>query len=176
MEKRTPCPHLPNLNVALDYRHIRQSGADRGPGFYLRCLEYAQFLWLNDTPARCLLAVDRALFADLNGDEEPLLNWPLPYAAVAWILLQAPGQAFIGNPRIHFQHLADRVRDPSRPIKKWRSWACWHIVGRCRPELEGDDRHKVEPPTESEVAHALEEHGIPGETALWKETLDRFRR
>jgi hypothetical protein len=171
VEARTPCPHLPNLNVTLDYEHLRQCGRNRGADFYLRCLEYAQYLWINDTPARSLLAIDRALFADINGDEDQLAQWPLPYAGVAWILQHAPDQAFIGNPRIHFQHLADRIRDPRRPVKSWRAWACWHIVRKCQPELEGDPRHDVEPPSEGSVADALSRHGIPGETDLWMSVL-----
>lgn len=172
MESRPPCPYLPIPEKALDWRHLRLSGRSRGPDFYLRCLEYAQYLWMYDTPARSLLAIDRALFADVRGDEEQLNRWPLPYSGVVWILQHAPDQAFIGNPRIHFQHLADRIRDPHRPVKKWRAWACWHLVRKFRPALEGDPRHAVDPPTEQAVAEGLRRHGIPEETVLWRSVLE----
>jgi hypothetical protein len=171
MEQKTPCPYLPIPDQNLDWRHLRSCDGSRGPSFYFHSLEYAQFLWMNDTPARSLLAIDRALFAEIKGDEKQLKRWPLPYAGVGWIIRHATDGVFLGNPRIHFQHLADRIRDPNRRIKKWRAWACWHVVRGHRPDLEGDPQHSVEPPSERSVADALKRHGIPGETDLWKSAL-----
>ena len=171
MELRSPCPYLPIPDGTLNWHHLRQPDGNRGPAFYLCCLEYAQYLWLNHTPARSLLAIDRALFADVKGDEEQLKRWPLPYAGVVWIIRHATDRDFLGNPRIHFQHLADRINDPNRQIKKWRAWACWYLVRRNRPDLEGDPQHAVEPPPERLVADALQRHGIPNESDLWKSVL-----
>ena len=141
------------------------------PSFYLRCLEYAQYLWLHATPARSLLAVDRALFATVKGDEAVVQNWPLPYAAVTWIITRAPDDLFLGNPRVHYQHLADRVKGNDHETRKWRAWACWHLVRATRPDLDGDPRHVVATPTESEVRAGLATYGIPGEIACWKKAF-----
>jgi hypothetical protein len=45
---------------------------DQGPELYRLCLEYGQQLWLEDLPARALLAVDRALYCDVPGDADVL--------------------------------------------------------------------------------------------------------
>jgi len=169
MTPPSPCPCLPLTDRTLDWKHLHECGSDRGSVFYHRCLEYAQHLWQNSTPARCLLAVDRALFASVNGDEPEVRNWPLPYAAVAWILHHADPDRFLGNPRVHYQHLADRVRGSE--IKRWRSWACWHLVRAVRPDFEGDPRHRVIIPAVNAVAAGLNAFGIPGEVAVWKKAL-----
>jgi hypothetical protein len=171
MKRPEPCPYLPPPGRALDWRHLNQSGSDRGPAFYLRCLEYAQHLWLHATPARSLLAVDRALFASVTGEETIVQRWPLPYAAVTWIITRAPNDLFLGNPRVHYQHLADRLKDPRSEIKKWRAWAGWHIVRAVRPDFGGDPRHTVVPPTDPEVQAGLSAYGIPGEIPSWRKAF-----
>ena len=176
MTPRSPCPHLPLPDRTLDWSHLHECGSDRGSVFYHRCLVYAQYLWVNSTPARSLLAVDRALLAPINGDEPEVRNWPLPYAAVAWILRHADPDLFLGNPRAHYQHLADRVRGPGHEIKRWRSWACWHLVRAVRPDFEGDPHHQVIIPAASAVTAGLNTFGIPGETAFWKKTLAETAR
>ena len=69
--------------------------------------------------------LDRAFGADLAPGEPVLAAWPLPYAAMAWLLQHTPPETFIGNPRVHFQHLADRMNEPRREQRRWRAWACW---------------------------------------------------
>lgn len=172
MTRPAPCPFLPVPDHELDWRHLHQSGDDRGPDFYLRCLEYAQYLWLHATPARSLLAVDRALFAAILGDEAIVQRWPLPYSAVTWIITRAPDDLFLGNPRVHYQHLADRVKGHRREIRKWRAWAGWHIVRAVRPDFDGDPRHPVVPPTDSEVQAGLDANGIPGEIDCWRQAFE----
>jgi hypothetical protein len=169
----TPCPHLPLPERALDWHHLHQSGAERGSVFYLRCLEYAQHLWLHATPARSLLAVDRALLSRVRGDEPEVTAWPLPYAAITWILEHAGPDLFLGNPRVHYQHLADRVRGPGHETKRWRSWACWHLVRAARPEFEADPRHRVDPPDRAAVGAGLIAWGIAGEDAIWRKALNK---
>ena len=109
------CPHLPVARSGLDWRalHAFRAG-ERGTAFYLTCLEYAQVLWQRRLAARAMLCLDRALGAELRGDEPVLALHPMPYRAMAWIVAHAPQDVFIGNPRVHFQHYADRLGEPRR--------------------------------------------------------------
>jgi hypothetical protein len=146
--------------------------AERGAEFYLACLEYGHALWSRRLAARAILCLDRAFGAELDGREPALREWPLPYAAMAWIIAQTPPELFVGNPRVHFQHYADRMNEPRRDQRRWRAWACWALTRAVRPELPGDPRHRVVEPTLEAIAAALDAHGLPGETQLWRATLD----
>jgi hypothetical protein len=151
----------------MDWRFLRAAGPGRGPDFYLRCLQYGHHLWQSGRPARAILCLDRALLADLP-DGEPVLDaHPLPYAALAWILRSSPPGIFLGNPRVHYQHLADRVRGPRRDQKRWRAWACWQIARTVRPEFPPDPRHRVAEPDRAEIGANLDRFGVARERALW---------
>lgn len=119
-----------------------------------------------------MLCLDRALGADLHGAEPELRKHPLPYAAMAWFLTHTPPGVFIGNPRVHFQHYADRMNEPRREQRRWRAWACWALTRRLRPDWPADPRHDVVEPSEDTIATGLEIHGLPGEAALWRRILD----
>lgn len=155
----------------MDWRVFQPHGDARDAGFYVTALEYGNFLWQKQLPARAILCLDRALGADLRAEDACLQSWPLPYAAMAWMLVHLPPGVFAGNPRVHFQHYADRMNEPRRLQRQWRAWACWAITRRVRPELPGDPKHEVEEPTEAEIAGELHVHGIAGETALWEQVL-----
>jgi hypothetical protein len=90
---------------------------------------------------------------------------------MAWLLQHAPPDVFLGNPRVHFQHLADRMNEPRREQRRWRTWACWALTRAVRPEFPADPRHRVIEPTLPEIGGKLSLHGIPGETDWWKEAL-----
>lgn len=163
-----PCPHLPPSRPDLDWRALHGfRAARRGAEFYAACLEYGQALWQRGLAARALLCLDRALGAELRGDEAVLRTWPLPYAATAWIVAATPEGVFIGNPRVHFQHYAGRMNEPRREQRRWRAWACWALVRAVKPELPGDPRHVITEPSHAEIAAQLERHGHPGEAELW---------
>lgn len=167
-----PCPHLPAPLAGLDWRTLhRFRDEDRGADFYFACLEYGQALWTRGLAARALLCLDRALGADLRGDESVLRDWPLPYAAMAWCLASCPPDVFIGNPRVHFQHYADRMNAPRRDQRRWRAWACWALARAVRPEWPGDPRHRVEEPTADEIDRRLRAFGLPGEADVWQGVL-----
>jgi hypothetical protein len=171
----SPCPQLPSPRPGLDWRTLNAfRGADRGPRFYYACLEYANALWQRRLAARAILCLDRAMGADLKGDEAVLSEWPLPYAAMAWFMQHAPQGVFIGNPRVHFQHYADRMNEPRRERRRWRAWACWALARRVMPDIPGDPRHKVNLPTLRQIDARLKRHGIPGEAALWRSELRRL--
>jgi hypothetical protein len=146
---------------------------DRGARFYHACLEYGNSLWRRGFAARAILCLDRAMGADLKGDEAVLSDWPMPYAAMGWFMQHCPPGVFVGNPRIHFQHYADRMNEPRREQRRWRAWACWALARRIMPDLPGDPRHRVEEPTLKKIEARLRRHGIPGEAALWRLELRR---
>lgn len=171
-----PCPFLPEPPAAMDAGALTALGADRGPAFYLTALTYGQFLWQRGLAARATLCLDRALGSDLLGDEPVLAAHPLPYAAMAWFLRHTPPDVFIGNPRVHFQHLADRMNEPRRDQRRWRAWACWAITRAVRPEWPADPKHAVVEPTIESIAVQLDAHGLPGETSLWRSVLEAAQK
>lgn len=167
---RPLCPYLPLPEGTLDFRYLRRSGVVSGQGanFYLSALTYGQFLWQERLTARALLAVTRALYTDLEGEESVVEQWPLPYAALAWLVANHPGDGFMGNPRLSFQHQADRVRGPRAPLKAARAWAVWRLIGIIRPDLPGDPRHHVTPPDDDAICHRLDLFGLPSEVTQWQ--------
>lgn len=167
-----PCPYLPADRRGLDWRALHRFRAhERGEAFYRACIEYAQHLWCRGFAARALLCLDRALGADLRGGEPVLRDFPLPYRAVAWMVAAVPSEVFIGNPRVHFQHYADRMNAPRREQRAARAWACWRLVRTVRPEWPGDPNHRVVEPEEPVIAHDLARWGHPGEADEWREAL-----
>lgn len=155
----------------MDASALTALGSDRGACFYVTALTYGHYLWQRGLAARATLCLDRALGADLRGDETALRDWPLPYAAMAWFLRHTPPEIFIGNPRVHFQHLADRMNEPRRDQRRWRAWACWALTRAWRPEWPGDPRHRVVEPSHAEIFSRLEQLGLPGEASLWQSIL-----
>jgi hypothetical protein len=155
----------------MDWRAFNLHGANRGAQFYFTALNYGQYLWHRGLAARAILCLDRALLADLRGDETVLATWPLPYAAIAWLLQKTPPGVFIGNPRVHFQHLAGRMNEPRREQRRWRTWACWALACAARPQLPGDPLHLVDEPSIDVIAEKLRAHGLPGEAGQWLKVL-----
>jgi hypothetical protein len=164
---------LPPPPLGLDHRHLARHGEARDAAFYLSCLEYGHALWQRGLAARAVLCLDRAMGADLTllAAAAVLAQWPMPYAAMGWFLTHTPPEIFIGNPRVHFQHYADRMNEPRRALRSARAWACWALARRLRPEWPADPKHDVREPTEAEIAAALVAHGLPGEAALWQSVL-----
>jgi len=155
----------------MDASALSAHGTSRGEAFYLTALTYGHYLWQNGFAARAILKLDRALGADLRGNEAVLHAWPLPYAALAWFLQHSPEGVFLGNPRVHFQHLADRMNEPRREQRRWRAWAGWGLTRVVLPQLPGDPKHQVTEPTIELVAKKLTIHGIPGEAGLWQQVM-----
>lgn len=157
----------------MDAGALTAQRGKRGGDLFLTALTYGQYLWERRLAARAILCLDRALGADLHGDEPELSNWPLPYAAMGWLLRHVPPDIFVGNPRVHFQHLADRMNEPRREQRRWRAWACWAITRAVLPELTGDPKHRVTEPTLGQITDALDTHGLPGETELWQAAMKK---
>jgi hypothetical protein len=166
-----PCPYLPPAPTAMDASALTLHGDERDVRFYLTALTYAQYLWQRGLAARAILKLDRALLSDVRGHEAELRDWPLPYRPMAWFLRNTPPDIFIGNPRVHFQHLADRMNEPRREQRRWRTWACWQICRVVRPEFSADPKHPVREPSPDDIFAHLTVHGVRGEALLWREVL-----
>jgi hypothetical protein len=171
-----PCPHLPVPPAQMDASALSAHGPVRGGGFYLTALTYGHHLWQRGLAARAILCLDRALGADLAGHEPELRDWPLPYDAMAWILRHTPDGVFIGNPRVHFQHLADRMNEPRREQRRWRAWAGWGLTRVVLPHLPADPKHKVAEPSFDDIAQNLARYGIATEPAIWRSAMERAGR
>lgn len=170
------CPHLPVCREGLNWKALNSfDKEDRGPEFYYACLEYGQSLWTRGFAARAILCLDRALGADLTGTELVLTQWPMPYSAMAWLLGNVPPGVFMGNPRVHFQHYADRMNEPRKDQRQWRAWACWAIARAVLPHLPSDPKHAVVEPTDEQIDAKLRVCGIPGEAELWARVLAQSR-
>lgn len=169
----TPCPYLPPSRQKLSWRDLNALRDDQREKLYQLCLEYGHQLWLENLPARALLAVDRALYCDVSADSEILKQYPIPYATIGWLVSQ-PTEEFTGNARVHYQHLADRVKGERAEQKKWRAWAAWAVVRLVRPDLPADPKHDVIEPSTNQIREALEQHGIAGEATVWQKALSDF--
>jgi hypothetical protein len=155
----------------MDWRSFGDHGEARDADFYLTALTYGHYLWQRGFAARAILCLDRAMGADIGVNDAVVKAWPMPYAGMAWFLSHTPDEVFIGNPRVHFQHYADRLKAPRRDQRRWRAWACWALTRRLRPWLPADPKHRVTEPSENEIADALNTHGLPGESTLWHHIL-----
>lgn len=171
----TPCPFLPSVDAPLRAAEMKRFGQGRGEEFYRQALAVAQSLFLQGLPAQSILLINRAFSADLRGEEEILEEFPLPYRAMAWVMANRREEHFVGNPRRHFQHLATRMVEPRKELRSWRAWGCWRYACLIFPDYPADEKQLAEEgvvePTENEIESALSRLGVPGEAALWKETL-----
>ena len=177
-----PCPLLPEIERTITAADSRAIGKERGAAFYAFCHRYAQSKWMSGLPAQALLQLNKAMSADLSGDEPVLEERPIPYAVMAWILRARPDQRgqFLANPRRHWQHYATRMSGPRAELRTWRAWACHAIAVRVLPEGEfPDDEEQIAKegvliPDEAVILAELERHGWPRETEIWSEVLRSF--
>lgn len=172
MEKRASCPYLPPSYEQMDYRCLARFEQQAGGAYYLEALRYGQYLWERRLTARAILAVTKALHAEVSDSDEALAEWPLPYRALKWVFLQHDGTDFMGNPRISFQHQAERLRGARTEQRRWRCWAVWKLAQTALPQLpdaaDGIGRY----PDVATIGAQLEKHGIRGEARLWLATLE----
>jgi hypothetical protein len=165
------CPYLPSLTggETFDHHLLGRHGEARDAAFYFDALRYGQALWHQGHAGRALLALTRALYADVAAEDPILQSWPLPYAAMAWMIRFHHSDDFPGNPRLSYQHQATRLCGERWELRSARAWAVWAIVRAIRPQLPGD-------PTCPEFSHQdihflLEKNGHPGESELWRQAL-----
>lgn len=166
-----PCPFLPVIHTdeALDHSLLRRHGSARDAGFYFDALRYGHFLWQQGHAGRALLALTRALYAEVSAANDILRTWPLPYAALFWMLRHHSSDDFPGNPRLSYQHQACRLRGDRADLRAARAWAMWALACAARPQLPSDptcpDRSL------SEITALLDQWGHPGESQLWLAVL-----
>ncbi len=172
MSHRASCPFLPALVAGKLYDHhlLGRHGEQRDAAFYEDALRYGHALWHQGHAGRALLAITRALYADVTADDPILRTWPLPYAAMAWIVQHHDSDDFPGNPRLSYQHQATRLRGERRELRSARAWAVWAIVCSIRPHLDGDA--SCQELSLEEIQHLLEKHGHPGEGLSWRKVID----
>lgn len=172
-----PCPLLPEENRHYDHRDIEALNHERGPLFYETALHYAQSLWREGFPAKSILLINRALSLPLPGDESILVKWPLPYAALVWIMQNRVEGQFIGNPRRHWQHLATRMVEPNKALRIWRAWACWYLAKTILSESEfpADQKQireeQIVEPTHEQIADHLQRLSPANDFEVWKHAL-----
>lgn len=170
-------PLLPEISRVYTAADIDSFGKDRGPAFYEMAHRYAQSLWRMGFPAKCILLLNRALSAPLAGHEEVLQRWPLPYRAMAWILINRPEGQFIGNPRRHWQHLATRMVPPNKELRTARAWACWYLAKEILPEAEFPGDHEqirdeaVVEPALAQVEKGLRDLSPANDLEAWRDAL-----
>jgi hypothetical protein len=141
----SPCPLLPEVTHPHGHMVTRAHAPEKGERYYFATLCYAHSLWREGKPAQAILQLNKAFMADLQGNEQVLIDHPPPYAVLRWFLENRPADRFLGNPVRHFQHLATRVSGERKEIRAWRAWACFHLSRRILPADEF-------PPDEEQVA------------------------
>ncbi|MEN8662091.1 MAG: hypothetical protein ACN4GF_06925 [Lentimonas sp.] len=167
------CPHLPEANLSLTHRCLTELDAQTSPAqFYFTALQYGHTLWHKGHAGRAILAVTRALYTDVPANDPILNDWPLPYAALAWIIKNHSSDDFPGNPRISFQHQATRLKGDRQEIRRARAWAVWAIICNARPSLPADDAQDFTVPTIEAIKELLKKHKNPNEAELWIKVLN----
>ena len=156
----------------MNYRCLAESRKTDEATFYITALKYGHYLWLNGHAGRSILAITRALYADVPEGISVLDQWPLPYAALHWIVATHHTIHFPGNPRISFQHQATRLRGQRQDLRRARAWAVWALVRKAKPTLPKDHTQHIEEPTLDWIEARLKETGHTNEIAIWKAALN----
>ncbi|MEM7790645.1 MAG: hypothetical protein AAF546_04520 [Verrucomicrobiota bacterium] len=167
------CPYLPKPEVQMTHACLTELRGAEAHTFYFKALQYGHYLWQKRHAGRAILAITRALYADVPENESILKQWPLPYAALKWIVSKHASDDFPGNPRISFQHQATRLKGERREIRRARAWAAWAIIRVARPSLEADLSQDFIEPTHVEIRGELLKYGLEGEAALWESLVQR---
>ena len=165
------CPYLPAPDTQMTCRCLTESRKADEATFYFEALRYGHYLWLNGHAGRSILALTRALYADVSATSPILSKWPLPYAAIQWIVAHHSSDDFPGNPRISFQHQATRLRGHRRELRRTRAWAVWALIRKARPTLRKDHKQIIEEPTTDWIEAQLRDKGHPNESAVWQAAL-----
>lgn len=155
----------------MTHRCLTELKGSKPEEFYYTALKYGHHLWLKGHAGRSLLAITRALYADVPQGAELLKRWPLPYAALCWIVANHSSDDFPGNPRISFQHQATRIRGDRQALRRARAWAVWALIREAKPTLPGDATQDVNEAALSDITAQLDRMGHVGEAATWQTAL-----
>jgi hypothetical protein len=165
------CPLLPAAEGRMSYRHLQMHSPhspESAQAFFMAACRYANYLWVQDLPARAILALCRALYVNPRLLDKATRQ---PYAAYAWMLREARGDSFLGNPRFSFARQATRVPEIQH-LKSRRAWALWYLTRRIRPELPADPEVPENPPDRDALIDYLNGHGLAGEGDCFRSCLD----
>ena len=165
------CPYLPTPDAHMTHRCLTElKHADRET-FYYTALKYGHSLWRQGHAGRSILAITRALYANVPEAAAILKQWPLPYAALHWIAANHHSDHFPGNPRISFQHQATRLRGERQALSRARAWAVWALICQARPSLVGDPSQGIEEPDMQAIEARLRSSGHSNEVEVWRAAL-----
>jgi hypothetical protein len=173
MSLLAPCPYLPVPDKQMNYCCLTESRKMSETGFYFEALKYGNYLWQKGHAGRSILALTRALYADVPEAAPVLDQWPLPYLALKWVIASHPFDSFPGNPRISFQHQATRLRGERQALRRTRAWAVWALVRSAKPALQKDHEQIIEEPTLNSIEARLRKKGHTNEVALWRAALNK---
>lgn len=169
----TKCPHLPEPEAIMSHRCLTELNTTTDPGaFYFKALQYGHYLWQQGHAGRAILSITRALYSNIPADVETLKTWPLPYAALAWIIKNHSSDDFPGNPRISFQHQATRLRGSHQDLRRARAWAVWALICKIRPTLPADEKQEFDPLSNKVILKLLQSFGHPNEANHWQSVLN----
>lgn len=171
MNTPSTCPHLPEPDAQMTHRCLTELRDANRELFYHTALKYGHSLWSRGHAGRSILAITRALYADVSEDADILKQWPLPYAALRWIIANHNSEHFPGNPRISFQHQATRLRGDRQALRRARAWAVWALIREAKPNLPGDATQGIEEPTLGSIEAGLRAIGHSSEVATWQAAL-----
>lgn len=164
------CPYLPEVVHPMTYRTLQDARLQEDWAVYFQgALQYGQFLWLNGTAGRSLLALARALYSSERvQDATSFQAWPLPYQAVAWIVMKHPNKDFPGNPLLSFYHQASRMPEHFSKLRRWRAWALYSLIDALRPELKNPRIDTRLTPERSQIKTQLKRLGLAQECCIWE--------
>lgn len=168
---RETCPHLPMPDAHMSYRCLTELRECDVEGFYFQALRYGHYLWLEGHSGRAILSITRALYADISEGAEVLVDWPLPYRALMWLVEKQLSNDFPGNPRVSFQHQATRLRGERMELRRARAWAVWALIRAAKPSLPADLVQALVEPDLEEIELGLLDYGHLGEAAYWRQVL-----
>lgn len=171
MSTHSSCPFLPKPDEGMNHECLTQLKQGDPAVYYYTALKYGNYLWQEGHAGRAILAVTKALYAELPDSDPIYAEWPLPYAAIQWIVAKHGSDDFPGNPRVSFQHQASRMKSNHSELKRSRAWAVWALICRARPTLKGDELENHREPSHTEIEALLEQHGTAAEVELWKRLL-----
>jgi len=158
--------------MVMTHRCLTELDAASEPeAFYFKALQYGNYLWTKGHSGRAILAITRALYSNVPADAAILQQWPLPYAALTWIIRNHLSDDFPGNPRISFKNQATRLRGERQHLRRARAWAVWAIICRIRPTLPSNDTADVMVPSQLNIFEQLTEVGHPTEATDWEKVL-----
>ena len=164
---------MPVASSKLNASHTLKHRKECAELFYLSCLELSQSYWIQGKQAQSILQINKALMADIDDFK----NFS-PYMALSWLLKNRRNGEFLGNPVLHFQHLATRMSGLRKDLRIYRAWACFYISKYILPskefpeDLDQISKESLVFPDINEVYSKLNVTGLLSECDFFLEALN----